>query len=223
MAGRLAESAAMIDKLSRQGMHMANEAQALAGEPQEAGDGVYEALLGVLASCGPGRAFLAEHARRSRQVDTETLLKALARIEALLAEQRAQAPEPPSASPQSSPAVAPAATALAAVAAQAMAAAEGEMPEVKVIKAGSMPPAARFAGEDFGTAGNAAETVTEPTSQDVPRPLVEAADAVDFATASNAIADTVPVEHAAPPGTPVADALAALLALSDDERLALFS
>lgn len=187
---------------------MANEAQAFAGEPQDAGSSEYEAFLAVLSSSARGRAFLTEHARRSRQADTDMLLEALSRIEAMLAEQRAQAvqPVPP---PVSTPA--PATTALAAVAAQAIASAENDMPEVKVIKAGQMPPPPPFAGEDF------AIDASDPTTAD-PK-----AAATDPAMESNVIADTVPPEHAAPPGTPVADAMASILALSEEERLALFS
>ena len=207
MEGRLAESAGMIDKLPGRGLHMSNEAQALAGEPQSAGDSEYEAFLAVLSSSARGRAFLDKHARRSRQADTKMLLDALTRIEATLAEQSAQAALPAQ-QPMSPP---PVGTALAAIAAQAVAAVESDMPQMKVIKAGSMPPPAHFAGEDFTRGAEAA-----------PSPEVVSASA-DPAAQSNVIADTVPAEHAAPPGTPVADALAQILALSDEERLALFS
>ena len=183
---------------------MSNEAQALAGESQSAGDSEYETFLAVLLSSARGRAFLDEHARRSRQADTEMLLDALTRIEATLAGQSAQAAPQPMSPP-------PAGTALAAIAAQAVAAAESDMPQGKVIKAGSMPPSAHFAGEDFTGGGEAP-----------PSPEVVSASA-DPAAQSNVIADTVPAEHAAPPGAPVADALAQILALSDEERLALFS
>src|SRR6185503_20929208 len=62
--GLLAESAGMIDKLPGRGMHMSNEAQALAGESpgESTDDGEYKAFLTVLASSARGRAFLAEHA-----------------------------------------------------------------------------------------------------------------------------------------------------------------
>jgi hypothetical protein len=202
----------MIDKLPGRGMHMSNEAQALAGESpgESTDDGEYKAFLTVLASSARGRAFLAEHARRARQADTEMLLAALARIEDMLAEQRALAAAPAPPLPPPPPPLAPGATALAAIAAQAIAAAEHDMPEVKVIKAGSRPPPPHFAGEDFAGAG-----------APVPEPPAETAK--DPATESNVIADNVPPEHAAPPGTPVADALGHILALSDEERLALFS
>ena len=202
MSGLLAESAGMIDKLPERGMHMSNEAQALAVESlgESPDDGEYKAFLTVLASSARGRAFLAEHGRRARQADTAMLLAALARIEDMLAEQRAQAaaPEPP-------PPLPPGATALAAIAAQAVAAAQSDMPEMRVIKAGSRPPPAHFAGEDFAGPATPAPRLPNPAAY------------------SNVIADTVPPEHAAPPGTPVADALAHILALSEEERLALIS
>src|SRR6185503_11564312 len=114
MSGLLAESAGMIDKLPGRGMHMSNEAQALAGEsPGESNDdGEYKAFLTVLASSARGRAFLAEHARRARQADTEMLLAALARIEDMLAEQRALAAAPARPLPPPPPPLAPGATAL---------------------------------------------------------------------------------------------------------------
>jgi len=185
-------------------MHMSNEAQALAGEsPGESpDDGEYKAFLSVLASSARGRAFLAEHARRARQADTEMLLAALARIEDMLAEQRAQAAAP---APSAQPPLPPGATALAAIAAQAVAAAQSEMPEMKVIKAGSRPPPPHFEGEDFAGPATPAPKLPNPAAE------------------SNVIADFVPPEHAAPPGTPVADALGHILALSEEERLALFS
>ncbi len=72
-------------------MHMANEALAPAsispaGAPNEE---EYQAFYAVLSASGRGRAFLAEYARRNRGADTEVLLAALARLEALMHLQRA--------------------------------------------------------------------------------------------------------------------------------------
>ena len=184
--------------------------EALAAPADGPSEDDYKAFYSVLASSARGRAFLAEHARRARHAETETLLGAIARIETMLAEQRAPEPTPP--------ALPPAATALAAVAAQAIAAAESDLPVMKVIKAGKMPPPARFAGDDFAAAPAEAAHASAPVTAS------EAAiEAMDPAAGSNVIAADVPAEHAAPPGTPVADALAAILALSEEERLALFS
>ena len=65
---------------------MANEPLALARPPQASASSAddYETFHEVLAASARGRAYLAEHARRSRAADTELLLTALARIEALV-------------------------------------------------------------------------------------------------------------------------------------------
>jgi len=205
--------------------------EALAAPADGPSEDDYDAFYSVLASSERGRAFLAEHARRARHAETEMLLAALARIETTLADQRAQAAAPP----PPAPSAATAATALAAVAAQAIAAAESDLPVMKVIKAGQMPPPARFAGDDFATEEPAAPPVDETdaaaANESVVAEMQIAAaaandapvDQADGETASNVIADDVPDEHAAPPGMLAGDALAALLALSDEERLALFS
>jgi hypothetical protein len=54
----------------------------------------YEALLATLSASAVGRSFLAEYARRNRAADTETLLAAMARLEAMIAAQSAQALAP---------------------------------------------------------------------------------------------------------------------------------
>lgn len=196
--------------------------EALAAPADGPSEDDYKAFYSVLASSARGRAFLAEHTRRARHAETEMLLAAIARIEATLAEQHAREPAP-AALPTATP---PGGTALAAIAAQAIAAAESNLPVMKVIKAGQMPPPARFAGDDFTAAEPmAAAPAADAAGAPVAEPTADAAhhEPADMAAASNVIAHDVPAEHASPPGTPVADALAAILALSEDERLALFS
>lgn len=70
---------------------MANDSFAPADtpEPAAAAPGDYEAFSEVLSASARGRAFLAEHARRSRSAETSKLIASLARIEALV-----QAPTP---------------------------------------------------------------------------------------------------------------------------------
>lgn len=63
---------------------MANETLALARPEQTAAPDHYEAFYELLAASERGRAFLAEHARRGRSAETEVLLAALTRIEALV-------------------------------------------------------------------------------------------------------------------------------------------
>lgn len=59
------------------------------GEPN---DPIYDALVAALRSSARGRAFLEEHARRARASDTAAALAALARIEALLQNDRTESP-----------------------------------------------------------------------------------------------------------------------------------
>ena len=59
---------------------MSTEASALAqGEP--VGEDEYQAFYAVLAATARGRSFLDEHARRTRHADTDVLLAALKRLE----------------------------------------------------------------------------------------------------------------------------------------------
>lgn len=191
--------------------------EALAAPADGPSEDDYKAFYSVLAASARGRAFLAEHASRARHAETETLLAAISRIETTLAEQHAREP--------AAPPPAPGGTALAAIAAQALAAAESNLPVMKVIKAGQMPPPARFAGDDFASEEPVADVAATPAPDAAVASETAAADRepADMAAASNVIGGDVPAEHAAPLGTPVADALAAILALSEEERLALFS
>jgi len=205
----------------------------------------YQAFVAALSATARGRAFLDEHARRHRQADTAALLDAIARLEAQLAAQPSRAevaselnalaesvrsvhaqidavqltaavtklaatldavqqrlsalaaapePEPQSEPPPAAKRVdAPFALALTAVAAQAIAAAQEEEP-VKIIKAGSIPPPPPFAGEDLaGVAQPADEAVVQREM------------------------------HAMPPSDLGRDVLRQIEALSEEERLALFS
>jgi len=64
---------------------MANEPLALAVKPPDAPEeDEYLTLCAALSQSARGRAFLAEHARRSRNADNEMLLAAIGRIEARL-------------------------------------------------------------------------------------------------------------------------------------------
>jgi len=64
---------------------MANEPLALAIEPPDAPtEDEYLTLCAALSQSARGRAFLAEHSRRSRNADNELLLAAIGRIEARL-------------------------------------------------------------------------------------------------------------------------------------------
>lgn len=53
----------------------------------------YEALVSALSQNARGRAFLDEFARRARRADTDLLLAAIARLEALMRAQSQSAPQ----------------------------------------------------------------------------------------------------------------------------------
>jgi len=63
---------------------MATKASARAATPDAAGTDDYAALCATLSETARGRAFLAEYARRNRSADTEVLLAALTRLEAMV-------------------------------------------------------------------------------------------------------------------------------------------
>jgi hypothetical protein len=86
-----------IDKRDREGMHMPGEALAQdglaaarpAGAPAVPSEDEYLTFCAALQASARGRAFLAEYAKRNRGADTEVLLAALARLEAVMRAQRA--------------------------------------------------------------------------------------------------------------------------------------
>jgi len=71
---------------------MANEALAPAEPIAAPSEDEYQTFCAALSASGRGRAFLAEYARRHRGADTEVLMAALARIEALIRAQRGAEP-----------------------------------------------------------------------------------------------------------------------------------
>jgi hypothetical protein len=77
----------MIDKLRGQGLHMPNEPLTLASETEAPSEAEYEAFHAALTETARGRAFLAEHARRTRSGDTAVLLASVQRLEGLVSSQ----------------------------------------------------------------------------------------------------------------------------------------
>lgn len=63
---------------------MTSEASALASAPDTVREDDYRSFSAALEASARGRGFLAEYARRNRNADTETLLAALARLEATI-------------------------------------------------------------------------------------------------------------------------------------------
>jgi hypothetical protein len=105
-------------------------------------------------------------------------------------------PRRPKAEPE--PVQQPFSLALTAVAAQAIAAADTEDEAIKVIKAGTIPPPPPFAGEDFAASNLQVDALAE-----------------DERAAQH--------EHGVPLSGTGADPMLQILALSEEERLALFS
>lgn len=225
---------------------MSNAAHALA--PVPAGEDDYQAFYAVLAASARGRAFLDEHARRHRHADTEMLLGALRRLEGQIAAQTPRPPQPvpaeiaavletvrsaraevdavrlagavtqlvsaldavqrklapliaglPAAVSEPTPAQAPFALAITAVAAQALARAEAEEESVRVFKAGEIPPPSPFTGDDFSSGeGDEAESADSTEDADDPPAASVAGDSAE-------------------------DLLAPVMALNEEERLALFT
>jgi hypothetical protein len=86
------------------GMSDDSPALATTPSPSPQDDGEYEAIHAALMETARGRAFLAEYARRNRRADIAALLAASERIEATMREQHAAepaAPAPPSGDPTS--------------------------------------------------------------------------------------------------------------------------
>jgi hypothetical protein len=76
---------------------MANETLAVvaaAASPGAPSEDEYQTFCAALSASGRGRAFLAEYARRHRGADTDVLLAALARLEALMRRQAQAGGEP---------------------------------------------------------------------------------------------------------------------------------
>lgn len=74
---------------------LANQAPASNGSPQ--GDSGYDSILAALMETARGRSFLHEYALRNRSADTATLLTAIGRIENLLTSRSLEPAEFPSA------------------------------------------------------------------------------------------------------------------------------
>ncbi|SRR6185312_13364565 len=82
---------------------MTKDSTAPAVEPADpATERDYEALVSALSQNARGRAFLDEFARRARRADTDLLLAAIARLEALMRAQAQSAPPQTPAEPVTS-------------------------------------------------------------------------------------------------------------------------
>lgn len=200
---------------------MPNEPRALAIRPPDvAAEDDYLALCAALSQNARGRAFLDEHARRSRSADTETLLAAITRIETLLKAEASAAqrlrddlrmlvsairlarPEADAANP----------SARAAKLAKLL-----DLMEQR-IDAMSEGGAAGPVGESISAA---LATEPEPTrARLIVLPLPDEPEAIAPEPEPEQEIAATPVPAAAAAARP--DPLAAIMALSEEERLALF-
>ncbi len=191
---RHTDTAALLDAVTRL------EAQ-LASQPPRADDIAHELNA------------LAENVRGLRsQIDAVQLTGAVTqlaatletiqqRVSALASDRQPEAnsdvePKRMQAEPQ--PVQPPFSLALTAVAAQAIAAADAEDEPIKVIKAGTIPPPPPFAGEDFADSNLDVQALAE-----------------DERAAQH--------DHAIPQSGIATDPMLQLMALSEEERLALFT
>ena len=210
---------------------MANEPLALAVKPPRAPEeDEYLTLCAALSQSARGRAFLAEHARRSRNADNETLLTAIGRIEArlqadtsavqrlrddlrmLVTAIRLARPEIDSAAPPAR--AVKLAKLLDLFERRIDAMAEARLPDAPDDAA----PRPRIALAETEPARAQLIVLPLPAEPEVLTPAPAAAAPVEAAPQAASPAAAA-AERAAPAGDP----LAALMALSADERLALFT
>ena len=173
---------------------MAMDAQARTAAPDvPAREDDYEALLAALSAGARGRAFLAEFARRNRTADTEIVLTALKRLEERMAAQAAAAETAPT---------------------------DGERPRLAMVPPPDEPqlpipsPAAQRPPIALAHSNAAA---SEPSA---------AATIPEVSWFGDAPADEPDAPAAAPVAAkplPAVEPFAALMALTEEERIALFS
>jgi hypothetical protein len=209
---------------------MANEPLALAIRPPDApNEDDFLTLCAALSESGRGRAFLAEYARRNRNADTEALLVAIGRIEArlradasavqrlrddlrmLLIAIRLARPEIAAADPATQPAKL---TKLL------------DLLERRIDAMAEAKPADAMPDEPVEAARSHLAVVPPPDEPELPIPAPTSAQAPAIALVhglEKTSAPTVPAVIEASVAAPPPDPLAAIMALSDDERLALFT
>ncbi len=210
---------------------MPNHSTALAfpPPPETPDEAEYQALIGALSESARGRAFLAEHARRTRAADTKILLGALEHIEVLI---RAQKTPKPAAG-----AVGAQLPALLAELRAGRAAIDTSPLVAKVARLGALLDLleSRLADliEPDEEAPKPEAVVPEPPANDAGASVTllrqiaarSEAEPVNVPASVPVTTQAVPVtrvERAAPAMAP-AEAFATIMALSEDERIALFS
>ena len=209
---------------------MPNETLALAIKPPAApNEDDFLTLCAALSESGRGRAFLAEYARRNRNADTEALLAAIGRIEArlradasavqrlrddlrmLLIAIRLARPEIDAADPATQPAKL---TKLL------------DLLERRIDAMAEAKPADAMPDDPAESARAHLVVVPPPDEPELPIPSPASFEPRPISLVHDlekTSAPTVPAVIEASVTAPPPDPLAAIMALSDDERLALFT
>jgi hypothetical protein len=221
--------------------------------PSPQDDGEYEAIHAALMETARGRAFLAEYARRNRRADIAALLAASERIEATMREQHAAepaAPAPPSGDSTSDVSTEAGQAPEHVLDQRVPAFSWLDMPRREATPQAAPPPAAEPASETpvasaasskIVTADEFADLLFEPgmpaTPARAPRteskpdtPPLDAVPAERAETPAAAAKPTnggavaaKPIRQPAMPAPQAGDPLAPLKAMSDEEKIALFS
>ena len=204
---------------------MANELARTHPPPAAPGEDDYRALCAALSESARGQAFLAEYARRSRDADTQALLGAIARLEArlradacgverlrddlrmLLIAIRLARPQIDAAGPATQ----------ALQLAKLLDLLERRIDALAEAKPAALAPPEDVAPDAIADARAPLAAVPPPEQPELPIPSPAGAQAPSMTLVGNAKPAAQPA--AAPPPDP----LAALMALSEDERLALFT
>lgn len=205
----------------------------------------YQAFCALLSQSERGRRLLAEHARRTRQPDTETLLAAIMRIELrlkadasvaqrlrddlrmLLVAIRIARPEIDTAGPVTQVSKLKLLLDLLEWRLDALAGTEAAAAAPTDKTAPALPGAARghlavVPRPDEPELPISATDAQAPAIAVVPSAAMMRA--IDFVESKSVVAESkTPSAPPCPPATPESDPLAAILALSEEERLALFT
>jgi hypothetical protein len=211
---------------------MSDDSSALAtgASPSPQTDAGYDAIRAALMETARGRAFLAEHARRNRSADIAALLAASERIEATMREQRAAEVTAPA--PQEPPRDDVPADSIPQSGQPAEHGLDERVPAISwfdatpapaataepLNDAPPSPPAATASADDF------ADLLFEPMGERKPdRTESHAVTAKPVNGSASASSVANPARHRARPEPRTSDPLASLKAMSDEEKIALFS
>ena len=199
-----------------------SSARATVASPAPQTDADYDAIRAALMETARGRAFLAEHARRNRSADIAALLAASERIEATMRDARAVTAPPPQAPVRND--VDERVPAISWFDATPAATAEPSNDTPPSAAASAPDPAPAASADDF--ADLLFEPMGEPKPDALRMPdLTETSASVANPANGSAAASSGsnPPRHRTRPEPRTNDPLASLKAMSDEEKIALFS